>query len=84
MATGLSGDRQIAALREVVDDAIAVRDARRKWAGPSGEAVASACQALLMRNDPLSVLTHGLPAPGGDATEEEASEPTVLRYAALV
>lgn len=69
----------VAAQREAHRLALAARDLRRAWRGPSTEAVIVACDAAMARLDWDAVLKVGLSAPDGEATSEEASVPAVQR-----
>lgn len=58
-------------------EALRARDLIRKWSGPSGQAVALACQAALKLDDFAAARRIGTPAPVGDATLRESQHPDV-------
>ena len=70
----LSRDRD---LEEAFERAIAARDARRTWHGPSAEAVAAACHVALVAQDYPKALRVGERVPSGEATPDEAGDADV-------
>lgn len=64
-------------LREAIQSCRGCRDARRRWAGPSADAVAAACRAAAIRGDHEEVVRLGSPAPSGEATVEEVASSDV-------
>lgn len=69
-------------LLEAQELGLRVRDIRRPWGGPSADGVDLAAVAALKLGDYQTVLAYGLPAPAGDATEEEAADPRLINLTA--
>ncbi|HEU5354365.1 MAG TPA: DUF4365 domain-containing protein [Actinocrinis sp.] len=64
-------------LTRAVELATVAREQRRRWAGPSEEALPEILRALQMANDFPTALRVATPAPHGEATDREASNPLV-------
>jgi tetratricopeptide (TPR) repeat protein len=65
------------------DLALRARTFRRAWRGDSAEAVVVAAEAMSTGDDPEAVWEITRPAPDGTASEDEASDPRVLPFAAI-
>lgn len=66
-------------LESAVDLALEARDRFRCWGGPSAAAVASATEALLMLDEPKRVCDLSAARPEGQATQQEADSPAVVK-----
>ena len=66
-------------LRSAITDALQARDQVREWGGPSGQAVAIAARALNLLNELEQLCDLAASAPHGDATQEEARNPDVMK-----
>lgn len=80
-AEGNSATRD-ADLDEAMAAAIAARDLRRRWGGPSNHAVAEACRIATVNDDWDTVIALGLRPPDGDATAVETADPFVIAQVA--
>lgn len=72
-----------AVLAEIEQTALLVRDRRRDWHGPTGDALALAGRARVQAHDFAGALRLLLPAPRGGASDVEARDPDVREVAAL-
>lgn len=70
-------------LRNIEDNALAVRRARQQWGGSTGEALALAGRARIEAGDAIGALRLLQCAPDGQATAEEAKSAEVRQFAAM-
>jgi hypothetical protein len=80
-AAGRSPTRA-ADLAEAIRLALHVRDTRRRWRGPSAEAVVVACEAAAADYDTARIFQFGCPPPDGEATKDEAEDDRVRHFVA--
>jgi hypothetical protein len=82
-ASGQSGDEQQQTIKAAETVARGARDLRRKWRGPSEDAVEVLCDAALLRGDLEEILKVGLGEPIGSALPREADYEPVRQSALL-